>query len=139
MPFEFGSLLAQFLQRNRSLRVVVAEGTSIGAAVMCSHGGDKGCLNCFAVCQFYKDSNIVRRLRDKTLRKLASWGIHRFGFRLPDEGNDQSFWTALKWVDRPTWQLIKPDCQAATALAATAFVLSLSDSVPATGCCFSST
>lgn len=95
IPFDSVTVFARFLQYNSGLSVVARDGHRIIGAVLCRRNGNRGCVENLVVDPSVEDSDILRCLFDKALRKLAVQGIHRLRVDLLGHRGTAAFWQVV--------------------------------------------
>ena len=92
---------ALYLARNPGMSLIVREGDSIVAAVLCGHDGRRGYLNHLAVAASHRNRGIGKSLVRACLQKLEQAGVQKCNvFLYTDNAAGDKFWRALGYANR---------------------------------------
>lgn len=94
--------IAQFLDRNPGMSLVVRKEGKVIAAVLCGHDGRRGTINHLAVASGHRKEGIGKKLMETCLANLRKAGIPKCNiivYHLNEKG--LKFWTDNGWHTRP--------------------------------------
>jgi N-acetylglutamate synthase len=92
---------ALYLARNPGMSLIVREGDSIVAAVLCGHDGRRGYLHHLAVAASHRNRGIGKSLVRSCLERLEKAGIQKCNvFLYTDNAKGEQFWRALGYANR---------------------------------------
>ncbi|MEX2286902.1 MAG: GNAT family N-acetyltransferase [Planctomycetaceae bacterium] len=93
--------IVMYLARNPGLSIVARRNEMIVGTVLCGHDGRRGYLHHLAVAEEHRNSGIGSALVERSLRALATVGIHKCHiFVVADNAAGIAFWKRAGWAER---------------------------------------
>lgn len=87
----------QLASRNPKLSLVAEEKDVVVGAILCSRTGTNASVHQIAVASSHRDSDVARKIIDKTLMKLLATGCHKAGIFLSESVDEWHFWESVSW------------------------------------------